>query len=312
MIMTTINQVTEFRESWGVHPRTHLSRALTHRLQSWIVVLNAPGRTDEDKLARPKATAAIAIYDDALCRLEASKKTGARADAAREQIRAARAPLAAAVELVDSIGYDFGGVLGIDLQNRIAGARADLLAALAAKELATRSTVEAALLSIEQCWADVREIDRDLASIYERLIVPPLGDIDALRSAEYRRRSRASPPWRYRHRSRASPPVAQCPGKVPGHHGACGSFNDIHRVDRQWCQARGSVPRPLGGCSGCTSGNTSLRSLTHQAVAIPRHTGDRAPGVRPLTHLGPAGRGQLPLYQGRARMVRGPATQAPE
>lgn len=155
-----------------VHTTQHLSAALRGRLCQWIPDVFDSGvhRVDSDKLAHPKATAIVAIYDDALARLEG--KTGSRADASRKQIRAARAPLAEALDLVNSIQGDFGGPLGRTLQKRIASTRAGLASALAAKEVATRDTIDAAVLECERCLADIRELDRDLASIYEGLIVP--------------------------------------------------------------------------------------------------------------------------------------------
>jgi hypothetical protein len=130
------------------------------------------------------ARAVVAIYDDALARLEG--KTGPRADAARDQISAARAPIAAAFDLVKSLQADFGGPIGLELQQRIVSTRAGLSAALAAKELATRATVDAALLEVERCLADARELDRDISSINDRLSVRFLQwpNLEELQSAE--------------------------------------------------------------------------------------------------------------------------------
>jgi len=172
-------------EAKPVHAVAHLSTAFRNRLCKWIPdVFGAYSGLypDEGCFAHPKAAAVVAIYDDALARLEG--KTGARADAAREHIVKAHAPIAAALELVNSLQGDFGGPLGVELQSRINSTRAALVATITAKETATREGVQNALLAIEQAWADIRELDRDLASIYERLIVPPLPNLDELRNAE--------------------------------------------------------------------------------------------------------------------------------
>lgn len=169
-----------------VNARVHLSDILRNRMAKWLgPVFNAPGFVvpDPDKIAMPKVAAVLAIYDEALARLEG--KTGTRADAARERITAARAPLAAGRDLVDSIGADFNGVLANELCRRIDSTRSNLGKAIAAKEVASRQTVEVALLEIERCLADIRELDREIASIYERLIVPPLPDnLENLQLAE--------------------------------------------------------------------------------------------------------------------------------
>jgi hypothetical protein len=162
----------EHAASEPVNAHSFLRDALRGRLPQWFHVPGAPGfaHPDSDKFAWPKVTAIVAIYDDALARLE--KKTGARADTAREQLRAAREPLAAKLDLVNSIRADFGGPLGLELQQRVSTTRLHLRQALAAKELANSSKIEAALLDVEKAWASIRELSRDLDSINERLIVP--------------------------------------------------------------------------------------------------------------------------------------------
>lgn len=169
-----------------VSPFGHLSQTLRDRLHQWVS--ERPRPPGSDLLAHEMVSAVVAIYDDALAQL--SGKTGERADAARAQISAARAPLAAGLELVDALQANFGGVLAVELQKRITSTRAALASALAAKEVATRSTIDAAVLEVERCLADIRELDRDLGSIREGLIVPWKSpyralwpDIEDLRSA---------------------------------------------------------------------------------------------------------------------------------
>ena len=154
-----------------VNPRAHIATALG-RLTSWLNVPGRPGfsKPDDDKYAHPKVTAVVAIYDRALALLD--KKKGPRADAAREQLAAAREPLARKLDLANALGADFDGPLGCELQRRIATTRLRLRQALAAKELANSSKIEAALLEEAKAWADIRELARDLESINEQLIVP--------------------------------------------------------------------------------------------------------------------------------------------
>lgn len=174
---------TQLREAASaVNARTHLSQILSPRLDQW----DTPYKRHPEVVTpsyHAHATAIVALYDQALARL---KGADARAASARDQISTAREPLAAALALVDSLRADFSGPLGVELQNRITATRANLAAAVAAKELATRSTIDAALLEVERCLADVREIERDLAAIYERLSPRTLQwpDLDALRTAE--------------------------------------------------------------------------------------------------------------------------------
>jgi hypothetical protein len=155
-----------------VNPRAYLSTLISGRLCQWVGDCGDSRGPDTDKLAHPKVTAVVAIYDDALARLKG--KTGERADAARAQISAARTPLASALDLVNSIQGDFDGPLSRELEKRIATTRAALASALAAREVATRATIDAAVLECERCLADLRELDRDLASVYEKLSFPTL------------------------------------------------------------------------------------------------------------------------------------------
>lgn len=169
-----------------VNTRAHLGSIISSRLCQWVGDCGDSRGPDPDKLGHPRVTAVVAVFDDALSRLDG--KTGARADAAREHIRAARAPLAAALELVNGLGAGLDQPLALELQKRIASTRAGLAAALAAKELATRDKIEAALLEVEKSWADIRELDRDLTSVYERLsfptLKPLLPNLDELLSAK--------------------------------------------------------------------------------------------------------------------------------
>jgi len=172
-------------EAKPVETLHHLSRVIVTRLARWIPdVVGAVGfhYPDDDKFAYPKAGAVVEVYDDALARLKG--KTGERAKAARERVRTDRAPIAAALDLINSLRGDLSGPLGVELRTRIASTRAALASALAEKEVAPRAKIRDAVIAIEEAWADIRELDRDLASLYERLIVPPLPDIDELRGAE--------------------------------------------------------------------------------------------------------------------------------
>lgn len=187
--------MTTPEESKPVLTAKHLSDRIRNRLCQWVPnVFNAPGfcYPDEAKMAHPRATAAVAVFDVALARLKG--KTGERAEAAREAITAARAPIAAALDLVNSIGADLNGPIGVELQSRIQATRAALATALAAKEVAPRAQIRDVVIAIEEAWADIRELERDLDSVYERLIVPPLPDLGGLQSAEVSTRALESLP----------------------------------------------------------------------------------------------------------------------
>lgn len=165
-----------------VNPRALLDQILGPRLNQW----DKPLTRDSEVPAQEVARAILAIYDDALARLKG--KTGPRAVAALAQISTSRAPIAAAFELAKSLQAEVGfdGVLGRELQKRIVSTRVALAAALAVRELATRSTIDAALLECERCMADCRELDRDIAAINDRLSVRFLQwpNLLELRSAE--------------------------------------------------------------------------------------------------------------------------------
>jgi len=167
-----------------VNARAELSRLLRARLCAWLgFVHDAPGFSvpDRDRWFYPKAAAALAVYDDALAKLEG--KTCPRAASAREMLTAARAPLAAGRDLADSLGPNLDQSLALELGERMTAARAALRAAIVAKETATRPTVGSALLEIEKCFCDLKAVDLDVDSINERLILPPLPSIEELESA---------------------------------------------------------------------------------------------------------------------------------
>jgi len=178
---TTLQQrAREYVASEPVDPLGYIRAELRLPLLRWLPERPRPPGSDE--LAYSSVSAVVALYDDALAKLKG--KTGPRADAARTALAAARAPLVEKLALADALRIDFSGPLGLDLQKRIVATRANLRKAFAAREVATRDTIEEALLEIERCYADSRELARDLDAIKEKLSVPSPPNIEVLLSAE--------------------------------------------------------------------------------------------------------------------------------
>lgn len=170
-------------EAKPTNSRYDLSQALASRLSMWLPgVLN--GYTiDDGTHAHPRVTALVSIYDDALARLKG--KTGARAETAREQISASRAPLVEQLVLVNGLGAGFDGPLSLEFRSRIDSTRAALAKVLYDIHLATRATVAELLVEKERCLADCRELERDLAAVSDGIIAPrPLPNPDEFSKAK--------------------------------------------------------------------------------------------------------------------------------
>jgi hypothetical protein len=167
-----------------VNPRAHLSTILSARLNQWDQPLVRTASEAPLPRAIEIARELVRLFDGAERSL--GDRSGARADAARKLISEAREPIADRIKLVDGLRADFSGPLGRELQARIVSTRAALASALAAKELATRATVDAALLEVERCLADCRELARNFEATNERLSVRLLQwpNLDELRSAQ--------------------------------------------------------------------------------------------------------------------------------
>src|SRR6188474_870807 len=116
-----------------VNARSHLATIIRSRLDQWLYEREPP--PGSDKKAAERCAGVLAVYADCLSRLEG--KTCARSKAAREQIRAARDPIAEKLELVESLQVDLSGPLALELQARVTATRSNLKTALAARELAT-------------------------------------------------------------------------------------------------------------------------------------------------------------------------------
>lgn len=151
------------------NPRGHVIFLIRDRLVPW---------TDG---ARGRAVAALALLDDAIARLKGS---GDRATHTRGVLKSRRETIARAAAVYDSIGEDFSGALAGELIARMTATRAALVAARAVRNLATRETVAEALIEIEKCLADIRQLDRDVIDVLSQLAVPSMPDAHDFARAE--------------------------------------------------------------------------------------------------------------------------------
>jgi hypothetical protein len=171
------------REGYDQSPRDWLATHFRDTLGFWAPVkqhILAGQRSEEFYL--PRAQASLDLLDDALARL--AKKTGDRANAARADLTDQRKAIADAITMFESIGADLSGPVARDLIERTSRVRASLAAAHRAKELATRETVEAAILEIERCLADDRALARDVRATLAALAGPTLPDAADFKDAK--------------------------------------------------------------------------------------------------------------------------------
>lgn len=160
------------REPQIPSPRTWLEMVLNEHLGRWDRVPQTmmSGRPYHE-FFKPKAEASLQLIDGALERLGA--KAGDRAESTRAWLTERRNSIAGALDHFTSLGALLDGPYAVDLISRISASRAALAKAYADKECASRATVEAAILEIERCLCDSREIDRDVAEAKTALLSLP-------------------------------------------------------------------------------------------------------------------------------------------
>lgn len=167
------------------NPQAELSSRLRGRLSRWVPAWGAAPRAEYDL---PKAQAIIAEIDRAFALLE-KKKASARVDSARCYLADLRAPVAGVIALVESLGADFDGPLGIELTSRLRSTRLAYRAAMAAREVATRGNIKEAMLEVEASLADLRQLDRDIDSVNAGLIRLVLPESSAFLEAKNQTRA---------------------------------------------------------------------------------------------------------------------------
>jgi len=156
-------------EAKPVNSHVELARLIQHRLSAWLPgVYQATWSPDHDKFLHPRVSALVAVYDAALARLEG--KTGTRAEAARKLLTDARAPFAAQLQVVDGLGAGLDRPLALEYRARIDSTRAALAKVLHAIHAAKRADIAALVVEREGSLADCRELERDLAALYESIM----------------------------------------------------------------------------------------------------------------------------------------------
>ncbi|HYQ00001.1 MAG TPA: hypothetical protein VER96_15100 [Polyangiaceae bacterium] len=182
-VATVLESRQAEREGYDQSPRDWLATHFKDTIGFWAPVkqhILAGQRSEEFYL--PRAQAGLELIDDALARL--AKKTGDRANAARAELTQQRKEISDAIAVFESIGADLTGPLARTLIERAARVRGALAAAQRAKDLATRETVESALLEIEKCLADDRALARDVQATLAALAGPTLPDAADFKDAK--------------------------------------------------------------------------------------------------------------------------------
>ena len=162
-------------------PHDWVRHCLFENLGRWVSVPQHTLAGLPGPKAKDRAVASLELLDSALAKL--GTRTGPREDAARQSLTAQRDRIAASLAHFESVKGDLSGPLAVQLSERIAASRAAVAAAYAAKEHATRANVESAILEIEKCLAESREIDRDLDAAKAALFPPEFPNVAEFETA---------------------------------------------------------------------------------------------------------------------------------